>query len=224
MKVLIVLDDVSKVNQLDSLIGNGDWFAPGSRIIITSRDLEVHNSRVDELYEVKGLCYNDALQLFSLKAFMQRHPPLNYTELSKKMVNYGNGIPLALKILASHLWKRFHDEWESAWENLRQFPDSGIMRIIELSYGDLEKNEKDIFLNIACFFKGYTKDRVENILDARWGIIRLVDKCLIAIVNDKLEMHDLIQDIGWDIANRNGSRLRNFTDIFHILANNKKLL
>ncbi|EEF38914.1 hypothetical protein RCOM_1043560 [Ricinus communis] len=54
MKVLIVLDDVNEVKQLESLVGSGDWFAPGSRIIITSRDLQVLNSKVDEIYKIEG--------------------------------------------------------------------------------------------------------------------------------------------------------------------------
>ena len=47
-----------------------DWFGSGSRNIITKRDahlLEAH--QVDEIYEVKGLNDENALQIFSLKAF-----------------------------------------------------------------------------------------------------------------------------------------------------------
>ena len=37
-KVLTVLDDVEDQKQLEALVGNLDWFGPGSRIIITSKD------------------------------------------------------------------------------------------------------------------------------------------------------------------------------------------
>ena len=37
-KVLIVLDDVNKLDQLENLAGGHDWFGPGSLIIITTRD------------------------------------------------------------------------------------------------------------------------------------------------------------------------------------------
>ena len=35
-QVLVVLDDVDNINQLNSLIGNREWFYEGSRIIITT--------------------------------------------------------------------------------------------------------------------------------------------------------------------------------------------
>ncbi|XP_076958728.1 TMV resistance protein N-like [Bidens hawaiensis] len=37
-KVLVVLDDVDNIKQLQFLAGACDWFGPGSRIIITTRD------------------------------------------------------------------------------------------------------------------------------------------------------------------------------------------
>ncbi|PNX83058.1 CCP protein, partial [Trifolium pratense] len=41
-KVLLVLDDVNEMKQLENLAGGSDWFGPGSRIIITTRDKEMH--------------------------------------------------------------------------------------------------------------------------------------------------------------------------------------
>ena len=40
-KALIVLDDVEDQKQLEALARNLDWFGPGSRIIITSRDSQL---------------------------------------------------------------------------------------------------------------------------------------------------------------------------------------
>jgi len=39
-----------------------------------------------------------------------------------------------------------------------KFPNKGIQEIHRVSYDGLEENEKDIFLDIACFFKGYYQD------------------------------------------------------------------
>ncbi|GKG15021.1 Toll/interleukin-1 receptor domain-containing protein, partial [Tanacetum coccineum] len=33
-KVLIVLDDVDKIEQLEALVGDRNWFKPGSRIVL----------------------------------------------------------------------------------------------------------------------------------------------------------------------------------------------
>ena len=61
-KILLVLDDVDKLKELKMLSREHDWFGPGRRIIITTRDkyvLEAHG--VDEIYEVKGLNDENAL-------------------------------------------------------------------------------------------------------------------------------------------------------------------
>lgn len=41
-KVLLVLDDVSNTDQLENLAGKQGWFGQGSRIIITTRDRDIH--------------------------------------------------------------------------------------------------------------------------------------------------------------------------------------
>ncbi|KAJ0794888.1 putative P-loop containing nucleoside triphosphate hydrolase [Helianthus annuus] len=43
-KVLVVLDDVDHQEQLEALTGDLNWFKPGSRIIITTRDEQVFDS------------------------------------------------------------------------------------------------------------------------------------------------------------------------------------
>ena len=53
-RILLVLDDVDKLDMLNMLAREHDWFGPGSRIIITTRDMQVLNTHgVDEIYEVK---------------------------------------------------------------------------------------------------------------------------------------------------------------------------
>ncbi|XP_065880964.1 disease resistance protein RPV1-like isoform X1 [Euphorbia lathyris] len=220
-KVLAILDDITDPNQLEAFgIGEG-WFGPGSRIIITSRDKQVLNV-VDEIYEVEGLNRSDALRLLSMKAFKQMHPQKGYEELSEKVVNYAGGIPLALIVLGSHLHKRLLDEWELQLNKLKQSPEPSIQRILKISYDGLEEDMlKDVFLDIACFFKGCAVNSVTDILHG-WGIIRLSEKCLITIRNSTIEMHDLIQEMGRDIARRRGNLLWNHEDVFHLLTKNMR--
>lgn len=55
-KVLIVLDNVNEEDQLDALAERHDWFGPGSKIIITSRDKNLlRNHLVNDVYEAKTL-------------------------------------------------------------------------------------------------------------------------------------------------------------------------
>ena len=52
-RILLVLDDVNKLDQLKMLAGEHDWFGPSSRTIITTRDVHVLETHgIDEIYEV----------------------------------------------------------------------------------------------------------------------------------------------------------------------------
>ncbi|GJS30841.1 TMV resistance protein N-like protein [Tanacetum coccineum] len=71
----------------------------------------------------------------------------------------------------------------------------------KLSYDGLNILEKKMFLEIACFFKGYEILHVTRILDslgfeAVSGITVMIEKSLLTIVYGKLHMHDLIQEMG----------------------------
>ncbi|RVW29914.1 TMV resistance protein N [Vitis vinifera] len=59
MRVLIVLDDVDCPQQLEVLAGNHNWFGPGSRIIITTREKHLLDEKV-EIYIVKELNKDEA--------------------------------------------------------------------------------------------------------------------------------------------------------------------
>ena len=87
-KVFIVLDDVDLEEQLGALAGKHDWFSLGSRIIVTIRDSHLLKRRgVNDVYRAKGLDYDDALQLFSWRAFNKPYPEENYVDFSKGFVN-----------------------------------------------------------------------------------------------------------------------------------------
>uniref|UniRef100_A0A2N9H5H0 TIR domain-containing protein n=1 Tax=Fagus sylvatica TaxID=28930 RepID=A0A2N9H5H0_FAGSY len=97
-RILLVLDDVNQFNQLEKLAGEPNWFGPGSRVIITTRDRHLLiRHKVYGIYEVKGLNDDEALHLLSLKAFNNNHPPKDYLKLSKQFVSYAKGLPLAIE-------------------------------------------------------------------------------------------------------------------------------
>ncbi|PNX86501.1 TMV resistance protein N, partial [Trifolium pratense] len=126
-KVLLVLDDVSELSQLENLAGKQEWFGPGSRVIITSRDkhlLITHG--VNETYKAQGLVKKEALKLFCLKAFKENHPKEEYLSLCQEVVEYVKGLPLALDVLGSHLYGRTVEVWHSALEQIRSVPHSKI--------------------------------------------------------------------------------------------------
>ncbi|XP_050220777.1 disease resistance-like protein DSC1 [Mercurialis annua] len=233
-KVLIVLDDVDKTVDFNSLLGGLDRFAPGSRIIVTSRDRHVLEfCRVNSVYEVQALNNHESLQLLCLSAFKGSLPLESYRDLLNRVTTYAKGLPLALKICGSYLFGRSEIEWESALNKLQTCFDSRIQQVLCISYDKLDNHEKEIFLDIACFFRGQGIDRVKEILydsgfDVDIGIASLLNKSLISIFDKKLEMHDLLQHMGRQIvrqesASKLGSRSRlwDSNDIYQVLAYNQ---
>ncbi|XP_057990210.1 disease resistance protein RUN1-like [Hevea brasiliensis] len=227
MKVLIVFDDIEDRNHLKDLAGECHLYGEGSRIIITSRNSL--GLSIEGIYEVEELIDSQALELFSLHAFEQNRPKEEYKELSKKATIYVGGHPLALKVLGSHLFRRTIEEWESELEKLKGKSLKKIEDVLKRSYDGLEKNEQEIFLDIACFFKGEDKDEVERKLKAfgfypESGIPRLIEKYLITVSNNRVDMHDLLEQMGKDIVNEEckqpggRSRLWNYEDIDHVLT------
>ncbi|KAJ0896084.1 putative P-loop containing nucleoside triphosphate hydrolase, leucine-rich repeat domain superfamily [Helianthus annuus] len=201
-RVLVVLDDVDNVKQLGELAGSHAWFGEGSRIIITTRDKHLLSTRyADEVYEVSLLSPNEAIELFSRHAFQKYKPIEDYEMLSEEVVSYAGGLPLALEVLGSFLHDKDKDEWKCALARLKDIPDDEVTKRLKISYDGLKANEKELFLDIACCFRGEDKDYAMMVLDAcdlhpRIGIKVLVQKSLIKVDSDgDFEMHDLIAEM-----------------------------
>ncbi|XP_050257416.1 disease resistance protein RPV1-like isoform X36 [Quercus robur] len=234
-RILLVLDDVDKLDQLKFLVGEHDWFGPGSRIIITTRDEHVLKTHeVNEIYEVDGLNDEHALRLFSSKAFKGKHVPNDYLELSKHFLNYARGLPLALEVLGSFLNGKSIAEWKSALERLKDFPERIILQALKISFDGLRDAEKEIFLHIACFLNHKEKDHVLEVLDSLGlhpviGLKELIDKSLLKITYMHIVwMHDLLEEMGKDIVRNEclndpgkRSRLWCYKDIESVLKKNK---
>ncbi|CAL5427889.1 unnamed protein product [Camellia sinensis] len=213
-KVLIVLDDVDEIKQLKELAIDRTYFGLGSRIIITTRDLSSLNFKPgeNEIYTPKELDEDKSLQLFSWHAFKEDHPIENYLELSKQVVDYASGLPLALEILGSFLsCNRSIQEWESAIEKLKKIPNEDIQEKLEISYNSLRKEEKELFLAIACFFVGMDRNFIIKILKGcdlfpKFGLRILFNRCLIKYGPwNELVMHDMLRDMGREIVKKESS-------------------
>ncbi|GJX79708.1 TMV resistance protein N-like protein [Tanacetum coccineum] len=199
-KVLVVLDDVDDFKQLEFLAGAREWFGRGSRILITTRD-EHLLSYAHEKYSPELLNQTEAMTLFSRYAFRENIPPNEFKELSGAILSSTGYLPLALKVLGSHFFGRNLEFWQSSLNVLTKLPHKEINEILKLSYDGLNILEKKMFLEIACFFKGYEILHVTRILDslgfeAVSGITVMIEKSLLTIVYGKLHMHDLIQEMG----------------------------
>ncbi|KAL3726030.1 hypothetical protein ACJRO7_030987 [Eucalyptus globulus] len=232
-KVLLVLDDINDVKQLNVLAGERGWFGKGSRIVITTRDnhlLTCHGIDKDHIYEVKTLEDWEALQLFDKHAFLRSKEIVIRRDLVDSALHYAKGLPLALEVLGCFLCGRKEQEWESALNKLAKRPDKTINNVLKLSYDGLEDYAKEVFLDIACFFKGQSVEYIMNVLnscdfDTTIGVQVLVEKSLITKDWKTIHMHDLIQLMGMDIVKQEcrddpgrRSRLWLWEDIRYVLS------
>ncbi|KAL6214992.1 hypothetical protein ACLB2K_014424 [Fragaria x ananassa] len=105
----------------------------------------------DHVYRVMELDSPDDLKLFELKAFKENSSREAYSDLSRVVVDYAKGIPLALTVLGSTFRHcNSVEEWGDELKKLKKFPNKKIHDVLRLSYNRLEENEKGIF----CYANG----------------------------------------------------------------------
>ena len=108
--------------------------------------------------------------------------------------------------MGADLYGRTKAEWKLRLDKYKKIPHENIQKILQISYEGLNNIEQNIFLDIACFFKGRIKNYVVDILEAcdlhpEFGIQNLIDKCLVTIdQHNYLWMHDLLQQMGREIV------------------------
>lgn len=183
-KLLIVFDDVTHPMQIESIIGPlQNWLNTGCKFIVTTREKRVlqHCCSEEKIYKLNELSDNEALQLFSRYAFKKEDPPMEFEAVSKKVVEYTKGIPLALVVLGNFLLGKSKQEWESVMGMLDQNLSRGTQKVLKSKHdgegGDIIKSgldsEKSIgvgvkeVLNLVELIKSDALDyQKRNILDA----------------------------------------------------------
>lgn len=207
IKVLVVLDDIDQIEQLQELHINPKLLCGGSRIIITTRDEHILKEYgADEVYEAQLMSDGEALDLLHRKAFKSDNSSSTFSELIPQVLKYAEGLPLAIRVIGSFLCTRNATQWGAALEGLRNNPlGNRVMKVLQISFEGLEPREKEIFLHIACFFKGEKVDYVRGVLDACGlhpdiGIPLIVEKSLITIRNTEIHMHGMLQELGKQIV------------------------
>ncbi|BBH09474.1 hypothetical protein Prudu_021979 [Prunus dulcis] len=110
-------------------------------------------------------------------------------------------------------------------------PNPDIQEALEISYNSLEDLVKEVFLDIACFFKGEDKDHVIQILEGcglnpEYGLKVLKEKALIHVNEDNsIWMHNLIEEMEKEIIRQESllkpdkrSRLWSHEDVYQVLT------
>jgi len=187
-KILLILDDIDELKQLQALAGGLDWFGSGSRVIITTRDKHLLTSHgIQRMYEVEELNGKESLELLRWAAFQYNNIHSSFEDILKCVVAYASGFPLVIEMVGSNLFGKCIKDWRYTLDGYKRIPSKEIQNILKVSFDALEEEEKSVFLDIACFFKGCRLTEVEEILHAHYGgsmthrIRVLVEKSLIKI-------------------------------------------
>ncbi|CAH8268268.1 unnamed protein product [Arabidopsis lyrata] len=230
-KVLVVLDDVSDKEQIDVLLGRCDWIRQGSRIVIATSDKSLIQDVADYTYVVPQLNHKDGLGHFGRYAF-DHHSNIHNNEvimkLSKEFVHYGRGHPLVLKLLGADLNGKDEDHWKTKLATLAENSSQSIRDVLQVSYDELSQEHKDIFLDIACF-RSEDESYIASLLDsseAASEIKALMNKFMINVSEDRVEMHDLLYTFARELCRRaytqdrrGPHRLWHHQDITDVLKN-----
>ncbi|GLT96336.1 hypothetical protein SLE2022_139640 [Rubroshorea leprosula] len=228
-KFLLVLDDVWNKKY-------GDWEqlkrpfmsgAPGSKIIVTTRKMDVGTMMRgdDGVYNLELLQVDACLPLFTQHALGKEdfalHP--NLQDVGEKLVERCKRLPLALKTLGGVLrGKQGRDEWENIYNsNIWSSSEDGseILPALRLSYNDLPFHLKRCFAYCALFPKDYEFDKMELVrLWMAEGLLQqqphgkdtghqyfqqLLSRSLFqrsSRVESRFVMHDLINDLAIAVA------------------------
>ncbi|XP_059075323.1 disease resistance protein RPV1-like [Cryptomeria japonica] len=215
IRILVILDDVDDRVQLDALAGL--WLSRGSRLIITSRDKHILNAAqisLEYIFQISGLQKTEGLQLFCWHAFLKPSPIPSYEDLSKRIVEACKGHPLSLEVIGAFLYGKQNDTdiecWKETLDNIAINRD--IFKTLKISYSGLSAEEREIFLDVACFFIGegttnpilFWKFMYKNV---HTTITNLSMKLLIKIDEKGVfDMHDLVRDMGRIIAEKGKTR------------------
>ena len=94
-------------------------------------------------------------------------------------------------VLGSLLNGRSAFEWKSELDRLREFLERKIFNVLQISFDGLHETEKEIFLNIACFFNHKNQETIIPILDClelypQIGLSTLLEKSLIKLQGNQL--------------------------------------
>ncbi|KAL3741388.1 hypothetical protein ACJRO7_016944 [Eucalyptus globulus] len=207
-KVLIVLDDVANSKQVEELVGRSSLYQ-GSRILITTRNKDVFRISRPKYqileYEMEVMSSDHALELFSRHAFNKDFPSYDYKELSREIVSATGRLPLAIEVIGSFLFDRRQQIWKETLDKLSKAPHEDVFGKLKISYDALTFEQKQIFLDIACFFIGepmmcaiYMWKDCDFFPDT--GLDVLVSMSLVKIVKNAFWMHDQLRDLGREIV------------------------
>ncbi|PWA49835.1 TMV resistance protein N [Artemisia annua] len=152
------------------------------------------------------------------------------------IVQYAGGIPLVLEVWSRHFTDYDRNLWPSMLETLKRIPHEDTQKKLRISYDSLPKRAQNLFLDIACFFHGMSKDLIVKVLQDEdffpdVEIQNLVHKFLVKYAEsiypgDKiLSLHNAIEEMGQEVVRQEDedepgkrTRLMGYRDVIRVLG------
>ncbi len=245
-KVLVVIDDVDEklIDDLSKVL----TFQGKNRkndVIVTCRNWGVLEGHLDPngRFEVPYLNKKQATELFLSHTFPNiKQVEKGFENIFEKIVEACAGLPLSLEVMGSFLHKKQSYDmqtrlqiWNGALEKLRRAEnlDGGkncvLWQSLEISYRDLAQPEKDMFLDIACYFGDLKEITALQIWDSETSTLELQNlkvRSLVKINEDgNLFMHDQLRDMGRKFAiQEENNRIWDPKTYLHILHEQKVII
>jgi energy-coupling factor transporter ATP-binding protein EcfA2 len=221
-KMLVVVDDVGKVENLTSLPILIDKVARNatfkSKVLVNCRNWQSLKSHVSEDGKMimKSLKDEQARELFMFHAFGNANhvPTKDFEDICMKIIKTCGGLPLSLKVLGSFLCNIKELEiWEGALSKLKSGQsftggndNEELWRKLKISYEYLDKQHQSMFLDIACFLGGLKISTIcrawngDN-LHPKFALRNLQHRSLIEQGKGGiLYIHEQLRDMGQNIA------------------------
>jgi len=221
-KVLVVVDNVGKVERLTSLLILIDKATKNptskSKVLLNCRNWQILNPHVNEdgKMVMKPLEKEQARELFMFHAFGNANhvPTKDFNDICMKSIKACGGLPLSLKVLGSSLYNTKELEiWEGALSTLKSGQsltggddNEELWNTLRIFYDHLDKEHKNMFLDIACFFGGLKINTIHrawsgDYLHPKFGLRKLQERSLIEEAEGGiLYIHDQLRDMGQKIA------------------------
>ncbi|KAK0600533.1 hypothetical protein LWI29_015922 [Acer saccharum] len=223
-KFLLILDDVWEPIDLESLGVPQSEALIGSKIIFTSRSLEVcREMKVDKEVKVDVLNDEESWQLFTVNAG-QVATSEHIESIARSVARECSGLPLAITIVGSAMrGKTMIELWTDALSELRRSVpnikgiENKVYKSLKWSYDSLQgKNIKPCFLYcclypedfsidvselVKCWLGEGLIDQEQNYEDSYNRAIALIeilkDSCLLenGAHEGTVKMHDVVRDV-----------------------------
>ncbi|GJW94642.1 TMV resistance protein N [Tanacetum coccineum] len=204
-KVLLVLDDVYRFEQLQALGIHSAYFGCESRIIVTTRNKHSLGNLPYTLYDMSLLDTKESLELFTGLTYGKDE--LVDKGFVDEIARRAGGLPLVLEVWSRHFTFHERKQWPRILETLKRIPHEDIHKKLQMSYDSLTNRAKTLFLDIACFLNGMTEKIVFKVLqDEESGffpdieIQYLVDKGLVESCWPMVTLHSAIREMGQEVV------------------------